>query len=167
MSKAAPRRYRKRPDVRYEPSSPSVVEEMLWLGGVTERDVVYDLGCGDGRLVIAAARMGAHAVGIDVDLRRVEIARNNARIAGVLDRAIFLHADFFEADLREATVVMLYLQPELNLRLLPRLLAQLRPGARIVSHSHDMGDWQPDFKSSVRKEIVYAWVVPAPEASER
>lgn len=154
------RHLKKRPDARYDPSPPYVVEEMVWLGGVTEKDTVYDLGCGDGRIVIEAARLGARAVGVDVNLRLLERARDSAVRAGVSERVRFFHQDFFETDLRKATVVMLYLLPELNVRLQRKFLSELAPGARIVSHSHDMGDWYPDRAVKVRKAFLYVWVVP-------
>ena len=156
------------PDVRYEPSAPEVVRVMLDLGAVGPSDVVYDLGCGDGRLVIEAARRGARGVGVDIDPARVQEARANARAAGVEDRVRIVEGDLFETDLREATVVMLFLQPDLNLRLRPRLLAQLRPGSRVVSHWHDMGDWRPDRVVAVtaparagalEQRNVYLWAI--------
>jgi ribosomal protein L11 methylase PrmA len=150
---------KKRPDARWDPSPPYVVEEMLWLGGVTEKDTVYDLGCGDGRLVVAAAQLGARAVGFEIHPRRLELCRINAAKARVTDRVRFVEQDLFEVAFHKATVVMLYLLPELNLRLRPRLLAELPGGARIVSHSHDMGDWQPERVVKVRKSFIYVWVV--------
>ena len=118
---------------------------MLELGRVTSDDVVYDLGCGDGRIVVAAAKgLGARGVGIDVDPERITEAVALARQEGVADRVTFILGDLFQADFHDATVVMLYLQPEPNLRLRPRLLTELRPGTRVVSHSYDMGDWIPD-----------------------
>lgn len=159
-------RIKKRPDARFDPTPPHVVEEMLWQGGVTERDVVYDLGCGDGRVVIAAARLGARGVGVDMNPRRLEACRENAGRARVTDRVRFIEADLFEVDVRKATVVMLYLLPELNVRLRPSLLWQLAPGSRIVSHSHDMGEWQPDRVAKVGRSFIYAWEV-TPEARQR
>jgi SAM-dependent methyltransferase len=150
----------RKPDVIYEPSPPEVVEAMLRLADVGPADVVYDLGCGDGRIVIAAARRGARGVGVDIDPERVREARANARAAGVEDRVEIREADLFDTDVRDATVVMLFLQPDVNLRLRPRLLAQLRPGARIVSHWHDMGDWKPTAQVKVSGRNVYLWTVP-------
>ena len=158
------------PDVRYEPSPPEVVRVMLDLAAVGPSDVVYDLGCGDGRVVIEAARRGARAVGVDIDPARVREARSNARAAGVEDRVRIVEGDLYETDLRDATVVILFLQPEVNLKLRPRLLSQLRPGARVVSHWHDMGDWAPDRVVSItaparggasEQRNVYLWIVPA------
>jgi SAM-dependent methyltransferase len=148
------------PDVRYEPSPPEVVEAMLRLGDVGPGDVVYDLGCGDGRVVIAAARRGARGVGVDIDPERVREARANARAAGVEDRVEIREGDLFETDVSDATVVMLFLQPSVNLRLRPRLRAQLRPGARVVSHWHDMGDWKPSAQVEVSGRHVYLWTIP-------
>lgn len=150
------------PDVRYEPSTPEIVEEMLRLGGVKRGDVVYDLGCGDGRVVIAAAqKYGARGVGIDIDPQRIKEAQENARKAGVTQRVKFIHQDLFQADIREATVVMLYLLPWVNLRLRPKLWSELKPGTRVVSHSHDMGDWKPEKESQAGGDTIYFWTIPA------
>jgi precorrin-6B methylase 2 len=148
-------------DVRYEPTPPEVVRTMLELAAVRPADVVYDLGCGDGRIVIGAAKLGARGVGVDLDPARVREARENARAAGVEDRVEIRQGDLFETDVSPASVVMLFLQPELNLRLRPRLLAQLRPGSRIVSHWHDMGDWAPERTIPIAGRNVYLWTVPA------
>jgi ribosomal protein L11 methylase PrmA len=139
-----------------------VVEAMLDLAKVGPGDVVYDLGCGDGRIVIAAARRGARGVGVDIDPARVREARANARAAGVEDRVEIREEDLHRTNVGDATVVMLFLQPETNLQLRPRLLAELRPGARVVSHWHDMGDWQPDAQVRVSSRDVYLWTVPGP-----
>jgi ribosomal protein L11 methylase PrmA len=134
---------------------------MLELAGVGNRDLVYDLGCGDGRIVIAAARTrGARAVGIDINPERIREARANAARAGVANRVRFEQRDLFEADLRKATVVTLYLLPGVNQRLRPILLRQLRPGTRIVSHAFDMGRWKADRISEVEGRTVYLWRVP-------
>jgi len=134
---------------------------MLRLANVGRDDVVYDLGCGDGRIVIAAARQfGARGVGVDIDPQRVREARENAQRAGVADRVRFLRQDLFETDIREATVVTLYLLDELNMRLRPKLLRELRPGTRIVSHNFDMGDWKPQKRLRVEGRRIYLWVVP-------
>ena len=145
----------------------SVVDAMLAVAGVTKDDIVYDLGSGDGRIVITAAReYGARGIGYDLAPERVREARDNARAAGVADRVRFEVQDIFTADFREATVVTMYLLPEVNLRLRPRLLRQLRPGTRIVSHAFDLGDWPPERVVSVRgpdgQYTVYYWVVPLP-----
>ena len=147
------------PDVIYVPTPPAVVERMLDLARVGPGDVVYDLGCGDGRIVVAAARRGARAIGVDIDPERVAEARANVRSAGVQDRARIVEGDLFEMDLRDASVVTLYLLPELNLRLRPKLL-QLKPGTRIVSHAFDMADWKPERVEQVGRSSVYLWTVP-------
>lgn len=147
-------------DVPYEPSSPAVVEAMLDLAGVQAGDVVYDLGCGDGRIVVAAARRGAWAVGVDVDPQRIREARENARVAGVEDRVELRVEDLFQTDVSHATVVTLFLWPHVNLRLKPRLLEQLQPGARVVSHLHDMGAWVPDRTIVVAGKPVHLWRIP-------
>ena len=123
---------------------------------------MYDLGCGDGRIVVAAAtRRGARGVGIDIDPERIIEAVALARQEGVAARVTFIRGDLFQADIRDATVVMLYLQPEPNLRLRPRLLSELRPGTRVVSHSYDMGDWVPDAVRRVAGRRIYLWTIPA------
>jgi SAM-dependent methyltransferase len=139
---------------------------MLRLAGVTKDDVVYDLGCGDGRLVITAAqRFGARGVGIDIDPQRVRESHVNAREAGVADRVQFFQQDLFTADIRDATVVTLYLLSKLNVELRPKLLSDLPPGTRIVSHDFDMAEWRPDqtvrVKGPSRQHVVYYWVIPA------
>ncbi|HUG76415.1 MAG TPA: class I SAM-dependent methyltransferase, partial [Burkholderiales bacterium] len=130
-------------DVPFVPTDQKVVEKMLELARVGPRDIVYDLGSGDGRIVIAAAKKGARGVGVDIDPQRIEEARENARAAGVEDRVRFVQGDLFKADIGDATVVTLYLLSTVNQRLRPKLLAELRPGTRIVSHAFDMGDWHP------------------------
>jgi cyclopropane fatty-acyl-phospholipid synthase-like methyltransferase len=153
---------RRAPDVPYEPSSPGIVAGMLKLANVTKRDVVYDLGCGDGRIVIEAVRKhGARGVGIDIDPERIAEARENARQAGVSGRVVFRNEDLFQADIQKATVVMLYLWPEVNLRLLPKLRRDLKPGTRLVSHSHNMGDWKPEKEIRVDGHTIYFWTIPA------
>ena len=154
------------PRAPYVPTPPDVVTRMLTLAGVTARDVVYDLGCGDGRIVIAAARtFGARGVGVDIDPQRIEESRANARRDGVAERVTFLQQDLFATDIREASVVSLYLLSKLNLQLRPKLLSDLRPGTRVVSHAFDMGDWRPDKElrvpGSPSAHHVYYWVIPA------
>jgi SAM-dependent methyltransferase len=156
----------KQPDVEYVPTPHHVVSEMLRLAAVTPTDVVYDLGCGDGRVLIAAAQnYNARGVGIDIDPQRIEESRLNARQAGVIDRVQFFQQDLFETDIREASVVTLYLLPQLNRQLRPRLFSDLRPGTRVVSHDFDMGDWQADQVIHVPGEAyehtVFFWVIPA------
>jgi SAM-dependent methyltransferase len=160
---AAPRlqQAQRKPDVGYVPTPQAAVDVMLELAGVTASDVVYDLGSGDGRIPITAARRhGARAVGIDIDPDRIAEANANAAKAGVTDRVRFLRQDLFESDISEATVVTLYLYPELNLKLLPKLNRELRPGTRVVSHTFDMGNIQPKHALDVSGRPVYLFVVP-------
>lgn len=163
--RSAPRR---RPilEVGFVPTPPETVDEMLCLANIQPGDVLYDLGSGDGRIPITAAkRYGIRAVGLDLNPKLIARARRRARIEGVADRVRFVEADLFRADLRRASVVTLYLLPELNVRLRPKLLRELKPGARIVSHDFDMGDWEPDRKVRVNWKslyrTVYLWTVPA------
>ena len=136
-----------------------VVTAMLGLAHTKRRDVVYDLGCGDGRIVIAAAKLfGSHGVGIDINPERVEEARRNARLAGVESLVRFEVGDVYETDLTNATVVTLYLLSDMNLRLAPKLKAELTPGSRIVSHNFDMGDWKPKRHKDVAGDKIYLWV---------
>ncbi len=150
-------------DVPYEPSSEEVVRAMLEIGQVGKEDLVYDLGCGDGRIVIAAAqKTGARGVGVDLDPERIKESLENARKAHVTHRVQFFQQDLFQADIAQATVVMLYLWPEVNLKLRPKLFRELKPGTRVVSHSHNMGTWEPDQMLTVSKgHRVYFWVIPA------
>jgi SAM-dependent methyltransferase len=149
------------PEVPFVPTPEAVVDGMLKLGGVKSTDVVYDLGCGDGRIVIAAAKnYGAHGVGIDINPERVEEARTNARKAGVESLVRFEENDLFKADIHSATVVMIYLAPDVNLRLRPKLLQELRPGSRVVSHSWDMGDWRADKEEVVERRHIFLWTIP-------
>jgi len=153
------------PDVPYQPSTMEVVQVMLRLGRVGAADVVYDLGCGDGRIVIAAVReRGARGVCVDIDPKRIAEAQENARRAGVDDRIRFLTQDLFVTDIRDATAVMLFLWPEVNRALRPKLLRELKPGTRIVSHWHDMGDWRPQetvrVSSGGRERPIYLWTIP-------
>ena len=158
---AVPVRPTHKPDVRYDPSPPRVVRAMLNLAAVTATDVVSDLGSGDGRVPIAAAAdHGARGVGIEIDPSLVARARANAERAGVADRVTFREGDLFKADIGDATVVTLFLSPTVNLQLRPKLLAELKPGTRVVSHYHDMGDWKPARKITVDYRPVYLWVVP-------
>lgn len=145
----------------YVSTPPGVVEAMLELAGVKSNDTVYDLGCGDGRIVIRAAeKYGARGVGIDINPDRIEEARANAGSAGVTGHVDFQVKDLFDTDFRNATVVALYLLPEVNLRLRPRLLSELRPGTRVVSHSFAMGDWKPDKEQVVDGVHIYLWTIP-------
>ena len=149
----------RKPDVIYVPTPPEVVEAMLRLAKVTKNDVVYDLGSGDGRIVITAAqKFGARGIGFDIDPQRIAEANANLQQAGVGDRVKFVQADLFEQDLSEATVITLYLLPSLNLKLRPTLW-KLKPGTRIVSHSFDMGDWQPEATENINGRPIYFWTV--------
>jgi cyclopropane fatty-acyl-phospholipid synthase-like methyltransferase len=152
-------------DAPYVSTPWPVVQAMLRLAAVRPGDVVYDLGCGDGRIVITAARdFGARGVGIDIDPRRIEEANAAARSAGVAARVRFAVQNLFETDFSEATVLALYLFPELNAKLLPKIRAELRPGARVVSHQFGIGDWKPDRAELVlagtESHEVFAWLVP-------
>lgn len=149
------------PDVIYVPTPTSVVNEMLRLANVTSNDIVYDLGSGDGRIVIAAARdRGARGIGIDINPERIREANENARKAGVSDRVQFRQQDLFQTNFSDATVVTLYLLQDLNVKLRPQLLSQLKPGTRIVSHAFDMGEWKPQQVVEVDGRTIYYWVVP-------
>jgi ribosomal protein L11 methylase PrmA len=140
---------------------------MLRLAKVGPKDVVYDLGSGDGRIPITAARMfGARAVGIDIDPRRIAEARANAKAAGVTDLVSFRNEDLFQADFHGASVVTLYLWPDVNLKLRPRLLKELRPGTRVVSHAHSMGDWRPERTLRADGNTIYLWTIPARPAAD-
>ena len=157
----------RQPDVPYEPSSERAIAAMIELGRPAPNDVVYDLGCGDGRVVVEAVkRSGARGVCVDIDPKLVRLARDNAERAGVAERIQFRTQDLFVTDLRDANVVMLFLWPEINLRLLPKLLRELPPGARIVSNMHDMGNFAPTGVIALgvtanRPHRVYSWTVPA------
>jgi len=147
--------------VPYVPTPPEVVEGMLKLAGVKNGDVVYDLGSGDGRIVIMAAeKFGARGVGVELNSERIKLSIENAQKAHVQNRVRFLQQDFFKADISEATVVTLYLLSSVNLELKPKLLKELRPGTRIVSQSFDMGDWKPDKEIEVNGRRIYLWIVP-------
>jgi hypothetical protein len=147
-------------DVPYVPTPPGVVSAMLEVAQVGKDDVLYDLGSGDGRIPITAAkRYGTRSVGVDIDPERIQEANENAQKEGVSDRVQFRQQDLFETDLSEATVITLYLLPQVNLDLRPKIL-QLQPGTRIVSHSFDMGDWKPDQTLQVDGSTIYYWVVP-------
>jgi len=150
------------PDVIFVPTPYEVVEEMLRVAQVKKGDVLYDLGSGDGRIPVTAARKyGIRAVGIDIDPERITEANENARKNGVTKLVQFRQEDLFKADFHEATVVTLYLLPDLNVKLRPRLLAELKPGTRIVSHQFDMGTWKPEKKIELNGRTIYLWTVPA------
>ena len=148
-------------DVPYVPTPPDVVERMLVMGRVNRNDVLYDLGCGDGRIVIAAAKTyGARGVGIDIDPERIDDARANAKKAGVDDRVQFRVGDLFKSDFAEATVVTLYLLPQINQRLRPQLWRQLKVGTRVVSHEFDMGDaWPAERTEMVGVRRILSWTI--------
>ena len=147
-------------DIHYVPTPTEVVDAMLDLAGVTATDVVYDLGSGDGRIPIEAARRhGARGLGIELDPRLVTLAKAGAKQAGVQTRVTFKRADIFQTDLSKATVVMLYLSPTTNLRLRDKLRRELAPGSRVVSHRFDMGDWTPDEERVVNGIHVFLWTI--------
>ena len=152
-------------DVIFVATDPTIVNAMLTLASVTRDDVVYDLGCGDGRIVIAAAKeFGAHGVGVDLDPQRIREAEANAVRAGVADRVTFRVQDIFDTDIQSATVVTLVLSPEVNARLRPKLTSQLKPGSRIVSHRYGIGDWVPERTVTLMvretRNHVFLWRVP-------
>ena len=148
------------PDVIFVPTPDAVITAMLKTAGVNKDSVVYDLGCGDGRIVVAAARdFGARAVGIDIDPVRIKEANENAARAGVTNRVKFILGDLFTADIKEATVVTLYLLSGLNLKLRPKLQAELKPGTAIVSQTFNMGDWKPERTVTVNGYSVHLWHV--------
>jgi SAM-dependent methyltransferase len=163
---------KREPDVPFVPTTEEAVQAMLKLADVKKTDVVYDLGCGDGRIVVAAAKIfGAHAVGIDINPVRIAEARENARKAGVERLVRFEENDLFEADIHEATVVTLFLLSSVNMKLRPKLLQDLKPGTRVVSNTFDMGDWKPEKEATVgdsNEEYVsylsknlFLWTIPA------
>ncbi|HEY2845008.1 MAG TPA: class I SAM-dependent methyltransferase [Bryobacteraceae bacterium] len=164
----APQPSRLIPEVPYVPTTQVAVEAMLKLAGVTADDVVYDLGCGDGRIVITAARLyGAHGVGIDIDPQRIREANQNAKMAGVEKLVRFEENDLFQANIREASVVTLFLLSTVNARLRPKLLRELRSGTRVVSNTFEMGDWKPEKEFSVDtgdegyfSRKLYLWNIP-------
>lgn len=154
----------RKPDIGYIPTSQEVVGAMLTLAGVTEDDILYDLGSGDGRVVIAAAQQfGTRGVGIEIDLERIREANENAQRTQMSSHVEFRSQDLFESDFSEATVIILYLLPNLHLRLRPELFRQLKPGTRVVSHDFDMGDWKPDQVMHIQtpdESTLYYWVIP-------
>lgn len=160
---------RRNPDVPYVPTTEEAVQAMLKLADVTKNDVLYDLGCGDGRIVIAAAKLyGAHGVGIDINPVRITEAKENARKAGVENLVRFEENDLFQSDIHEATVVSLFLLTSVNLKLRPKLLQDLKPGTRIVSNTFDMGDWVPEKEFTVEgpedaylSRKLFLWRIPA------
>ncbi len=160
LAQAAPLRA---PDVYYEPTPQNVVDQVVTLGRIGVADVVYDLGCGDGRIVIAAAKAGARGVCVDIDPVRIRESRANAVAAGVAERIRFVQDDLFSVPVADATVVFLFLWPDLNLKLRPRLWRELRTGTRVVSYVHDMGDWAPRETRKVQGRFgqrdLYLWQI--------
>jgi SAM-dependent methyltransferase len=165
----------RQPDVPYVPTTEKAVEEMLKLAGVKKTDVVYDLGCGDGRIVIAAAKtFGARGVGIDINPERIREAKENAKKAGVENLVRFEENDLFEANFKEATVVTLFLLPQINLKLKPKLISELKPGTRVVSNTFDMGDWKAEKEASLNEpeqteysglsQKFFLWTIPSRNA---
>ncbi|MBZ5581061.1 MAG: class I SAM-dependent methyltransferase [Acidobacteriia bacterium] len=155
-------------DVPYVPTPPEVVEAMLKLGKVGAGDIHYDLGCGDGRIVIMAVQKfgAARGTGYDIDPERIKEANANAREAGVTGKVKFILGNLFDADFRDASIVTLYLLPEVNLKLRPKLLNDLKVGSRIVSHQFDMGDWKPDNEVKIDWRTIYVWTVTAKAKAE-
>ena len=149
------------PDVIFVPTPQEVVEDMLRLADVRKGDILYDLGSGDGRIAVTAAKKyGVRATGIDIDPERVREANENAKKSGVEKLVTFRNEDLFKANFRDASVITLYLLPELNVKLRPRLWAELKPSTRIVSHQFDMGDWPPEKKLESNGRVVYFWTIP-------
>ena len=149
------------PDVKFVGTPQNVVEAMLALAKVTPADVVYDLGSGDGRIPITAAKLyGARGVGIEIDTFHLRVARDNVAKAGVADRVRFLNEDLFQSDIHEATVVTIFLLPKLNLQLIPKFRRELARGTRIVSHRFDMGEeWPPEQSQDVNGLMIYLWTI--------
>lgn len=146
-------------DVPYVPTPDQVVQGMLKLADVKPGETVIDLGCGDGRIVVTAAKMGAKGIGYDLNPERLREANENARVAKVTDKVQFIEKNLFDADIKSANVVTLYLLPSVNEKLKPRLLKELKPGTRIVSHSFSMGDWKPVKEQEVDGRRIYLWIV--------
>jgi SAM-dependent methyltransferase len=148
-------------DVPYVPTPQEVVDKMLMMAQVREGDYLIDLGCGDGRIpVTAALRFNIRAYGVDIDPRRIEEAKASAQEKGVSDKATFEVKNLFDTKIADATVLTLYLLPRINLELRPRILSELKPGTRVVSHAFDMGDWKPDRSEQVNGRNVHMWTVP-------
>src|SRR5829696_2128104 len=156
----------RQPDVIYVPTRQSVVDAMLKVANVKAGDVLYDLGCGDGRIPVTAAKLGARAVCIDIDPRRIAEANENVKKNNVGERVKVLNQDLFTTDISEASVVSLYLLPSLNLKLRPTLWRTLKPGTRIVSHDFDMGDWKPEQTLNVDGATIYYWTI-TPDLAKR
>lgn len=148
-------------DVPYVPTPQKVVDGMLELADVKKGEVVYDLGCGDGRIVITAAKKyGATGIGVDLNPERIKEANSNAEVAKVEEKVTFHEGDLFKFDFSKADVLTLYLLPDVNLELRPKIQSEMKPGSRIVSHAFDMGDWEPDKKITVEGKTIYLWIIP-------
>jgi ubiquinone/menaquinone biosynthesis C-methylase UbiE len=148
-------------DVPYVPTRQAVVDAMLKIADVKKSDVLFDLGCGDGRIVVTAAkRFGTKGTGVDIDPQRIKEAKINAQESEVTDLVNFIEADLFTIDFSKASVLTLYLLPSVNLKLKPKILSEMKPGSRVVSHDFDMGDWKPDQEIQVDGSTVYLWIVP-------
>ena len=147
-------------DVPYVPTDQKVVDAMLDLAGISEGDIHYDLGCGDGRIVISAAKRGAIATGIDLNPVRIKEANENAKKAGLEDKVTFVEGNLFDFDFSKADVLTLYLLPSVNEKLRPVILNELKPGTKVVSHAFDMGDWEPEKTIEVNGSKLYLWTVP-------
>lgn len=148
-------------DVPYVPTPQKVVDGMLELADVKKGEVVYDLGCGDGRIVITAAKKyGATGIGVDLNPERIKEANTNAEVAKVEEKVTFHEGDLFKFDFSKADVLTLYLLPDVNLELRPKIQSEMKPGSRIVSHAFDMGDWEPDKKITVEGKTIYLWIIP-------
>lgn len=161
LGSAAPAQEEPRLDVIYVPTPQVVVDRMLDMAGVKSGDFMIDFGCGDGRMVVSAAKRGARGYGVDINPARINEANENARKAGVTDKVEFKIADLFQEDLSKADVMAMYLLTDINLRLRPKILDTMKPGTRIVSHAFDMGDWEPDQRDTVDGKNVFFWIVPA------
>lgn len=147
-------------DVPYVPTKQLVVDAMLDLADVKSGDIHYDLGCGDGRIAISATKRGAISTGVDLDPQRIKEANENAKEAGLADKVTFTQGNLFDFDFSKADVLTLYLLPEVNLKLRPKILEELKPGTRIVSHAFDMGDWEPEETVTVDGSNIFLWIVP-------
>jgi len=153
-------------DVPYVPTPEKVVEEMLKLANLKPGDELYDLGSGDGRIVITAARKyGVRGVGVDINPQRIKEANENAQKEGVTDKVAFHKNDLFQEDIHEATVVTIYLLPAVNMKLKPKLFKELKPGTRLISHDFDMGDWKPEKRVEVDNHRIFVWTIPEKAAN--
>ncbi len=161
LTSAAVAQQEPRLDVIYVPTPQDVVDRMLEMAEVKAGDFMIDFGCGDGGMVVTAAKRGARGYGVDINPVRIKEANENAKKAGVTDKVEFKIANLFEEDLSKADVMAMYLLTDINIRLRPKILDTMKPGSRIVSHAFDMGDWEPDQRDTVSGKSVYFWIVPA------